>query len=357
MAEGSEENEDRTEEATPERREEFRSKGQIAVSKEITSVAVLASIVALLSVYFGYLSSNLIDYLDRTFRSIEFHVMSEEDFQRHLLEHGFELLKMIAPMFIIGAVVATFTTFMQTRLNFSMKRLKPSFSRMNPFSGLVRMVSGQAAVELFKGIGKMSAIAVVAYLILYSELDRVPGLMEFSIIDTWIYWAEITKLLFWAVAALMLLIGGGDYLYNWLQIEKKLKMTKQEIKEEYKKRESDPHVKAKIKRLQREIANSKALSATEGATALITNPTHYAIAIRYELGMSAPIVVAKGKDYLALRMKETAKKADVPIIENKPLARTLFKIVKEGEHIPEELYKAVSEVIRYVFAIKGRKTR
>lgn len=356
MAEGSESNDDRTEEATPERRDEFRSKGQIAVSKEITSVAVLATIVAVLSVYFAYLASNLLKYLQKTFENLYSANFSAADYQRHLLEHGYELLKLIIPIFLAGAVIATFVTFVQTRLNFSMKRLKPSFSRMNPWSGLIRMFSGQAAVELFKGIGKMSAIGTVAFLVLYSEIDRVPGLMEYSIIQTWIYWADITKLMFWSVAGLMLLIAGVDYLYNWFQIEKKLKMTKQEVKEEFKKRESDPHVKARIKRLQREIASSKAIQATEGATAVITNPTHFAVAIRYELGMSAPVVIAKGKDYLALRMKEVAKKHDVPIVENKPLARTLFKLVDEGQEIPEELYKAVSEVIRYVFALKGRRS-
>ena len=195
------------------------------------------------------------------------------------------------------------------------------------------MFSGQALMELVKGIGKMSSVGIVAYLILYSEWTKVPGLMQYSITKTWLYWADITEMLFWAVAGLLLLVAGTDYIYNFVTLEKKLKMTKQEVKEEFKKREVDPHVKAKIKRMQRDIAMSKAIQATETATAVITNPTHFAIAIKYELGMKAPIVVAKGKDLIAQRMKEVAREFDVPIVENKPLARTLYKLVKEGQEI------------------------
>ena len=217
------------------------------------------------------------------------------------------------------------------------------------------MFSGQAVVELLKGIGKMGSVGVVSYLILYSEWTKVPGLMQYSIEKTWVYWADITKMLFWAVSGMLLLVAGFDYIYNFVTLEKKLKMTKQEVKEEFKKREVDPHVKAKIKRMQRDIAMSKAIQSTQEATAVITNPTHFAIAIKYELGMKAPIVIAKGKDMIAKRMKEVAKEYDVPIVENKPLARTLYKLVKEGQEIPESLYKAVSEIIRYVFLMKGKK--
>ena len=228
---------------------------------------------------------------------------------------------------------------------------------MNPLTGIVRMFSGQAAVELVKGLGKMGSVGLVSYLILYSEWAKVPGIMQYPIITTWIYWAEITELLFWAVGGMLLLVAGFDYIYNFMKIEKQLKMTKQEVKEEFKKREADPHVKARMKRMQRDISMAKAVKATQDATVVVTNPTHFAVALRYELGMPAPIVVAKGKELVALRMKEVAKDFDVPIVENKPLARTLYKIVKVGQEIPESLYKAVSEIIRYVFMIKGKKLR
>ena len=169
----------------------------------------------------------------------------------------------------------------------------------------------------------------------------------------WGYWGEITRNLFWAVSALLLVIGAGDYSYNLFTLEKKMKMTKQEAKEEQKKYEGDPHVKARIKRMQREMVMSKMVKATRDATVLVTNPTHYAVALKYELGMRAPVVVAKGIDFNALRLREVAAEADVPIVENKPLARTLYKIGDVGEEIPAALYQAVSEVVKYVFKLKG----
>ncbi|SMF66483.1 flagellar biosynthesis protein FlhB [Pseudobacteriovorax antillogorgiicola] len=348
------ENEDRTEEATPERREEFRKKGQIAVSREVTSVFVLASVVVAMSFYLERLIQDLSKYMIFSFERIHLVSLDEDTFRIHVSQIWAKTMAFIIPFFIVSAFVACFVTFSQTTLNFSWERLKPDFKRMNPWQGLVRMVSGQAVVELIKGVGKMGSVGIMSYLILYSEWTVVPGLMHYPISRAWIYWADITKLLFWSVSALLLLVAGFDYIYNFASIEKKLKMTKQEVKEEFKKREVDPHVKARMKRMQRDIAMAKAVQATPSATAVITNPTHFAVAIRYELGMKAPIVIAKGQDFTAQRMKEVARDHDIPIVENKPLARTLYKIVKVGQEIPESLYKAVSEVIRYVFLLKGR---
>lgn len=354
MAENQYENDDRTEEATPERREEFRKKGQVAVSREITSVFVLFSSVVLISFYLLYLQSDLQNYLKESFYKLRFYRMSVYEFQTHLEDNVFIFIKMIIPFFIVVSFVAIFITFMQTKFNVSFTRLSPDFKRMNPLTGLVRMFSSQAAVELGKGFSKMATVAVVAYLILYSEWAKVPGIMQYPVVKAWSYWGRITEMLFYSVSGMLLLVAGLDYIYNFMKIEKQLKMTKQEVKEEYKKREADPHVRARMKRMQRDLSMAKAIKATQSATVVVTNPTHYAIALKYEYGMPAPIVLAKGKDFIAMRMKEIAKDYDVPIVENKPLARTLYKVVKEGQEIPESLYKAVSEIIRYVFLIKNK---
>jgi len=155
------------------------------------------------------------------------------------------------------------------------------------------------------------------------------------------------------VSVVMVAIGGLDYFYNWITMERRMKMSKQELKEEYKRRELDPQVKGRQRRMARDIANRKTLENTKQATVLITNPTHYSVAVRYEIGMTTPMVVAKGIDFLALRMRETAKGQDIPIVENRPLARTLYRLVNEGQEIPEDLFTAVAEVIRYVFRLKG----
>lgn len=347
-------NDDKTEEASPERREEFRERGDIATSREITSVFILAAITIFFSIYLQYFTDDILRYMAGMFQSFRPRDYSIEYFIQVMKEMWLKCISLILPFFLVTTAAAMGITFFQTRMNWSWKKLEPNFSRMNPISGLTRMVGTQALVELLKGIAKMLAVGLVAYLILRSEWKVVPGLLTYPMARIWSYWGEITKQLFLSVAGLLLLIGGLDYLYNFISLERKMRMTKQEVKEEYKKRELDPHVKGKIKQMQRDIAMAKAVKAVGSATVVVTNPEHFAVALQYELGMQAPIVLAKGKDFLAQRMKEVAKDKDIPIVENKPLARTLYKMVEVGQQIPESLYKAVSEVIRYVFLLKGK---
>jgi flagellar biosynthetic protein FlhB len=273
----------------------------------------------------------------------------------HINKVWINFLILITPLFIVTTFIAVFTTFSQTNMNFSWKAMAPSIERFNILKGLARMVNSHALMEMVKGIGKMTAVGVVSYLILKSEWFVTPGLINLGIEESWAYWGEITKSLFWAVAGLLLLIAGADYMYNFITLENRMKMTKKEVKDEFKKREVDPHVKARMRRMQRDLSNRKMIEKTKTATVVITNPTHYAVALKYEIGMSAPVIVAKGVDFLALRMREVAKKQDIPIVENKPLARTLYKVLEVGQEIPESLYKAISEVIRYVFKTKGIK--
>lgn len=354
MADGGD-NEDRTEEATPERRDEFREEGQIALSKEITSVFVLAAVVGLFGSYLLVLSEQIQNFMRQSFRHLTLGNFNEKALLAYFNWVGKELLIMIIPAGAAAAIAAAAITFGQTRLNWSWKRITPDFKRMNPLTGITRMFSVEAAVEVLKSVGKMVIIGAISYLILKSEIRRVPNLINVSFDQAWAYWADITHMLVWSVLGLLLFLAAGDFIYVFISLEKKLMMTKQEVKEEYRKRELDPHVKGKMKRMQREIANSKSIQATKGATVVITNPTHFAIALSYEIGMPAPIVIAKGQDFTAQRMKEVAKENNIPIMENKPLARTLFKVCKVGQHIPESLYKAVSEIIRYVFLLKGKK--
>lgn len=355
MADEQGDNQDRTEEATPERREEFRERGQIAVSREVTSVFVLAGSIGFMSFYFPIFSRDIKRILVKSFQSLGNRVMTPENFMNYLISLWMDYIYIILPLFLVTMSVATFITLSQTRLNWSWKKLKPDFSRLNPLKGVVQMVNSQALMNLLKGIGKMLAVGSVGYLVLYSEWTVIPGLLQYPVEQAWTYWGDIIEQLFWSVTVLLLLIASVDYIYNFMSLEKKLKMTKQEVKEDMKKREVDPHIKGKMRRMQREISMGQMMEATKDATVVVTNPTHYLVALKYEMGMKAPIVVAKGVDFDAKRLKEVAKDFDVPIVENKPLARTLYKIVKVGQEIPDSLYRAVSEVIRYVFKLKGRR--
>lgn len=346
---------DRTEEATPERREDFRERGQVVMSKELTSVAVLAACVIAYTAWAPAFLKSLQHLMVANFEAIATRRVDAQNVLTLLGDAWTSLLQLTLPIFGVTLVASTAATLLQTRLNWSWEKLKPDFSRLGLFSGLTRMINLQALLELGKSFAKLLAVGAVAFLILHSEWAKVPELMGYPLRSAWVYWGGITKSLFWAVAGFLVIISLVDYLWNFLTLERQLKMTKQEVKEDYKKREVDPHVKARMRRMARDMATRKTLAKTRTATVLVTNPTHFSLALRYEAGDRAPVLVAKGVDFLALRMREVAKEEKIPIIENRPLARELYATVEEGAEIPDKLYKAVAEIIRYVFRLKGRR--
>jgi flagellar biosynthesis protein FlhB len=346
---------ERNEEATPERREEFREKGQVAVSREITSTFEFVIAIGFIAMYTPYLMRSIERLFLSKFQLISHFRITEQNFFFIWGVILSEFLWIVVPLFLVTSAVAIGATFAQTRFNYSWKKIAPDFKKLNPLQGLKRMLGSQAAMELGKGIGKVVAIGSASWLILSSEWIKIPGLLRADFTSAWQYWWQISLKLFFWVSGIMLLIACADYAYQWFQLEKQLKMTKQEVKEEYKKREVDPIVRQRMRRMQRDFSSKRMLDRVRDATVIITNPTHYSVALRYEFGMDAPQVIAKGKDFLALRIREEAKKFDVPLVENKPLARGLFASVDVDHLVPPEFYKAVSEVIRYVFKMKNVK--
>lgn len=355
MAEQQHDQEDKTEEATPERRDEFREQGQVAQSQDLSQVAALAATVA----FFGWFGQQQLKgmsgILVRTFQSLADFRINQKNFIPYVSGVWLDILKLTLPLFAVAAVVSTLATLLQTQFNFSWKRLEFDMSKLNPIPGFGRMFKMDAFVGLAKSSAKLTAVTMITWLILKGEWRVVPALLNVSLVKTWAYWGDITNQLLWGVVGLMLFIAAADFLYSFISLERQMKMSKEEVKEEVKQRETDPHVKARLRKMARDIANRKTVENTKKATVLITNPTHYSIAVRYEMGMPAPIVVAKGVDFLALKMRETAKELDIPIVENKPLARAMYANVKEGDEIPADMYKAVSEIIRFVFKLKGVK--
>ena len=350
---GDSNQDDRTEEATPERREDFREKGQVAVSKDISATLALSAVVLFMTYFSGQALDRINRMIARSFSAARTFRVSDGSVGPYLNAAWNDMLMLMIPVFAVTAATAILITLLQSQFNWSWKKIAPDFNRMDPLKGLARMVSVQALVETLKAIAKIGVIGLLAFLILKSEWGRVPTLMRVPIQNIWAYWGDITTSLFFAVSGLLIVIGGFDYLYNFISFERQMKMTKQEVKEEYKRRELDPQVKNRLRRMQRDLVLRKVVDRTKRATVLVTNPTHYSIAIKYEIGMGAPIVLAKGMDYVALRMREVAKENDIPIVENRPLARTLYKICTEDQEIPASLFVAVSEVIRYVFNLKG----
>lgn len=352
------ENEDgmeKTEEPTEERREEFRKKGDVANSKELTSVGVLAGAIAFLFLISDWIYTKVHRLTHTVFSMTKDFRINQDNAVDFLGKLWWETVIIILPLGVGIIVISSVFTSLQTKGNFAMKKLAPSWQKFNPISNLKRVFGLQSLVELTKGILKMTSVGVMSYVILKSEFDKVPALLNLDVISSWTYWGRITQILFFSVAGLLIFVAALDYFYNWRQIENKMKMTKKEVRDEFKNREIDPFIRAQLKQRGRDLINGQMVQNTREATVVVTNPTHFAVALKYEWGMAAPMVVAKGIDDLALRMREVATESEVPIVENKPLARAMYKTLEVGDPIPESLYKAVSEVIRYVYKIKGIK--
>lgn len=355
MAENETDQEDKTEDASAERREEFREQGNVANSHDLSQVAGLAAVALFITWYSPQIIKTSERLFVKNFQATETFRVSEKNIINYLGQTWIDILYMIIPVFFVAAVATSLATLLQTQFNWSWKKLEPNWEKLNPFPGIARLVSKDTIVGIIKTIAKLGAVSIIAWLVLAGEWKHVPSLLNANFIRTWSYWTDITIQMMWGVIGLMLFVGAGDFIYNFVGLENKMKMSKEEVKEEVKQRETDPHVKAKLRRMAREIATRKAVENTKRATVVITNPTHYSIAIQYEVGMPAPVVLAKGVDFLALKMREIAKEADIPIVENKPLARAIYAAVKEGDEIPVNMYQAVSEIIKFVFKLKGIK--
>jgi flagellar biosynthesis protein FlhB len=355
MGDEAPDKDDKTEDASAERREDYREKGNVAQSQELSQVAGLAAIAAFISWYVPQVASHCRALLVKSFQSIEYLRVTDKNIVSHLSAIWIELLYIIIPIFLVAAIAGSVVTLLQTQFNFSWEKLEPNWSKLNPIPGIGRLFSVETVVGLMKSTAKLATVSVIAWLVLAGQWRQIPGLLNVPFASAWAYWCDITHQLLWGVVGLMLFVGAADFIYTFISLENKMKMSKQEVKEESKQRETDPHVKARLRRLAKEISNKKTLENVKSATVLITNPTHYSIAIKYEVGMTAPLVVGKGVDFLALKMREMAREIDIPIIENKPLARAIYASVKEGEEIPVSMYQAVSEIIKFIFQLKGIK--
>lgn len=273
--------------------------------------------------------------------------------------HFINLIYFILPelLILLGTVafVGAFSTLLQTNFLWTSKLLKPKFGMLNPLSGLKRIFSINNTVQLLKSIAKLCIIGPVAYFGLMAIFPEFISLMDLPLIQILPYTANAAGEIFWQIAKLLLILSIFDYIYQKVSVSKKLKMTKQEVEDERKSAEGDEKTKYKIRQKALQRARQRMLNAVKTADVVVTNPTHFAVALNYSDGKgAAPVVVAKGADHLAAKIREIAKTNSVPVVERKLLARTLYANVEVGHEIPYELYAAVAEVLAYVFRIKGR---
>ena len=267
-------------------------------------------------------------------------------------------LQIMLPFMAAAMLAGVLFNVLQTGFMYSTKALSPKLERISPVAGFKRIFSKRTLIDLFKALIKIAILGYVAYTEFKSRIDEFPALMTQEVRFSAASFAQTAISVAFKLAIALAIFAPFDYLYQRWKYNKDLMMTKQEIKDEYKLTEGDPKVKGKIAQKQREMSRMRMMQAVKDADVIITNPTHYAIALSYkEEKNSAPIVVAKGKDYLAQKIKERARECSVEIVENRPLARALFFFCEVGDEVPEDLYKAVAEVLAYVYRMKkgGRR--
>lgn len=349
---------ERTEAPTQRRREEARKRGQVAKSREVSSAAVLLAASGFLVLAGGGLSGFAMNTLGVLIaKSGELQVTAQET--RHMLMELLARTGLIAGP-ILGLLVIVVIASHVAQFGFlnATEALAPNWSRINPVEGFKRMFSLQAVAELLKGLLKMGIVAWVIWRTVMSEWETLASMGSVS---PWAMGSEMARgILNIGLRAGMVLAGLAllDFIYQKWEHERSLRMTKDEVKEEYRQREGDPKVRARIRQRQREMARRRMVAAVPKADVVITNPEHLAVAIRYEKeNMSAPTVVAKGAGYLAAKIKEVAKKHGVEIVENKPLAHALYKMVEVGSQIPVELYRAVAEILAHVYSKRNPRTQ
>ena len=266
-----------------------------------------------------------------------------------------ESAKIVGPTLGIVLVIALAVNYMQVGVLFTTEPLMMKLSKLDPIQGAKRIFSLRSLVELLKSLLKISTGILVAYMVLWDIKEEVVRLSLTSVESVLSFAAAEAVKVGLYIGILLVILGAFDYFYQKYEHTKNLRMSKQDIKDEYKKSEGDPLIKSKIKERQRQMAMRRMMQEVPKADVIITNPTHFAVAIQYEAGtMTAPTVIAKGQDYVALKIKEIAKKNGVITMENKPLARALFSQVEIGQQIPEEMFKAVAEVLAYVYKLQGK---
>ncbi len=351
----ADEGSEKTEQATDARREEFRKQGNVAHSRELGSAILLLAasggIYALGRFYF----KNFYELFHYTFGPDLIQTVREGQFTEALKVNGLKCLILITPVMGVAALLGVFSSLAQVGILQVEDAISPKFEKLNPVDGLKRVFSLRAVVEALKSILKMGAIGVVLYFLLRGEVHQIPHLVTFSVEQIIQYIGGIVVKLLGGVGSVMFVIAAADYMYQRWELEKKMMMTKQEVKEEHKQREGDPMIKSRIRRIQREMATKRMMADVPKADVIITNPTHIAVCIKYGENLPAPQLVAMGADNIAEKIKEIAREHNIPIVENKPLARTIFKTMKIGQVIPRELFVAVAEVLSYVYRLRRKK--
>ncbi len=356
MAEDPESGGEKTEEPTARKLLKAREEGQVAKSIEIPSVFVLvAGVVALYASAF-YIYKNLMSIFHFNFNFTKIPLLTDTEIIRLLAFHAQKIFLTLIPVMISIVIVALLANIAQVGFVISWKAIEPKLSKLDPINGFKQKFSSKAIVEFVKTIVKVGVISMVAYFAIKGELVAISRLYDHSIGFILLFILKISFWIFIKVCLIMLIVAMLDYAYQKWKFLDDQKMTKKEVKDETKQTEGDPMVKSRIRQLQVEAAKKRMMADVPEADVVVTNPTRLAVAIKYDNShMEAPVILAKGAGPIAANIRKIARENDVPIVEDKQLARNLYSNVDIGGQVPNELYQAVAELLAYVYKQKGKK--
>jgi len=353
---------EKTEPATAKKRSDTRKEGQVAKSRDLNNAISLLTFFIAIKIFISYIGGGFIECFTMVYTKIaDFGDKNNFDFNVNMVQYTVKeiLIKMLLimlPLFAIGIIVAFVCDVVQVKWKVTTKPLKPKFNKLNPISGFKRFFSVQSLVSLIKSVAIIGALVWVVYSEMKDEVGVLFNLYNYSLQQVLGYIGDFIINTGIKISIVMLIIGFADYIYQRYKFNKDIMMTKQEVKDEYKNSEGDPQIKGQIKRRMMQASQRRMMQSVPKADVVITNPTHFAVAIQYDPQTAkAPIVLAKGEDYLAAKIKEVAKEHSISIVENKPLARMLYYNVDIGMEIPPELYQAVAEVLAFVYKMKNKQ--
>lgn len=345
---------DKTEEPTSKKRADAKKKGQVGRSTELSTAFVLLIGFFIIKVMWAHIYGSIAAYTTYVFSHLNQPVDTE-----NILRIFIGIIELLAqtslPIMLGIMVMGLAINVFQVGLNFNTEAIGFKPDKLNPINGFGRIFSKRSLVELVKSLFKIAIIGFFLYDFLKDHLMAMPQFIYFDLPNSLAQIADIVFSMAFEVIAVIIVLGILDYGYQKWQTTQDLKMTKQEVKDEMKQTEGDPQIKGKIKQKQRQMAMSRMMQEVPKADVIVTNPTHFAVALQYSKGMVAPLIVAKGQDLVAQRIKDIARDARVPIVENRPLARALYASAEVGDMVPAELYQAVAEVLAYVYRLKNRR--
>lgn len=346
----------KTEKATPKRRQDERKKGNVLISKDIVTVASLIGTFFALEKLFPQMLAEIETYLFKAFYYAETRTDITNDFVMQLgTETTLVFFQVVAPIVCISILFSIIATVAQTKPMFVVDSLKPKFNRINPLEGIKRLISVKSLFDVIKGIIKIIIIIVILYSFIMDSLLAISRTIQMDLLSSCVVLLDLMMSLVFRVCMAFAGISILDLFFQWWEHERQLKMSKEELKQEYKQMEGNPQIKGKIKEVQRKMAMSRMMQAVPEADVVIKNPTHFAVALKYNFEKDgAPILLAKGQDEVALRIIKAAEENDVYVLEDKPLARAIYATTDINQEIPADFYGTVAEILVYVYKLKNK---